>query len=459
MPDNAPQHLKSRSTFCILHSIMKHTSPRKLMIALAILSSATLLARADDDAQAVKRAQADADISNLKVAIATYEIDNGQFPTTQQGLKALLEKPAGELPNWKHPYIDKLPLDPWGRPYIYRCPGTDNKDFDLLTGGPDGHEADIKTNYSITNTFNIGGEGGWDYAIIDPSTHYLYTTRGTHAQVIDTATGKVIADLPKCGAHGIALVPDQNKGFTSDGKANTVTAFDLKSNAILYTVPAGKNPDCIIYDPASKKLFAFDGGSNDATAIDPAAAQNLAVVAHLPLDGKPEFAAADGAGHVYVNIENKNEIQDIDTKSMTVDHTWKIDGDGPTGLAIDTEHHRLFSGTDGKLFIVDYTTGKTVATVPIGNGVDACAYDPATQEAFASCGEDGTLAIIKETSPGKFETVQTVTTKPGARTMALDASTHTVYLNFAAMLPKEAGAKRPKMKPDTFAVLVVGQKS
>ena len=167
------------------------------------------------------------------------------------------------------------------------------------------------------------------------------------------------------------------------------------------------------------------------------------------MDGKPEFAAADGAGHVYVNIEDKNEIQDIDTKSMTIANTWKIDGESPSGLAIDTVHHRLFAGCDSKMVIFDYSTGKMLGTAPIGDGVDACGFDPGTGEAFASCG-DGTLAVIKETSPGKFETVQTVTTKPGARTMALDPSTHTVYLASAEMLPKEDGAKRPKPKPDSF---------
>jgi DNA-binding beta-propeller fold protein YncE len=314
---------------------------------------------------------------------------------------------------------------------------------------------DAKPNYSVTNTFKIGGTGGWDYGIVDPATHLLYQSRGTHTQVIDTTTGAVVADLPKCGAHGIALVPDLNKGFTSDGKADTVTAFDLNTHAILYTAPTGHNPDCIIYDPASKKVFAFDGKSRDATVIDPACkTPNLSVVGHLPLDGKPEFAASDEAGNVFVNIEDKNEIQDIDTKSMTVVNTWQIDGDSPSGLAIDIAKHHLFAGCDGKMIVVDTTTGKTIGTPPIGDGVDACAFDPATAEAFASCG-DGTLSVIKETAPGKFETVQTVQTKPGARTMALDATTHTLYLSSAELLPKKQGEKRPQLKPDTFAILVV----
>ncbi len=314
---------------------------------------------------------------------------------------------------------------------------------------------DAKPTYKVTNTFQIGGDGGWDYAIVDPSTHLLYTSRGNHTQVIDTSAGKVVADLPKCGAHGIALVPDLNKGFTSDGRANTVTAFDLKTNAILYTVPTGQNPDCIIYDPSSKKIFAFDGRSSDVTVIDPAAPAASSVVAHIPLDGKPEFAAADGSGHVYDCIEDKSEIVEIDAKSMTISNTWKLDGaEGPSGLAIDPAHHHLFAGCDGKMAVVDTTTGKTIATPAIGDGVDACGFDPATGEAFASCG-DGTLTVIKETSPGKFDPVETVQTAKGARTMALDAGTDTIYLAAADYEPKQEGERRAKMKSGTFKILVV----
>jgi DNA-binding beta-propeller fold protein YncE len=314
---------------------------------------------------------------------------------------------------------------------------------------------DARPDFSITNTFAIGGAGGWDYLVADPQTHLLYVTRGSHLQVIDSATGKVVADLPRCGAHGVALVPDQNKGFTSDGKADTVTAFDLKTNAVLYTLPTGHNPDCILYDRASKRVFAFDGRSNDATVIFPAAAApNLGVVGHIPLDGKPEFAASDGAGYVFVNIEDKDEIQEIDTRSMVVINTWKIDAPSPSGLAIDAEHHHLFAGCDGKMVVVNATTGKTIAACPIGDGVDACTFDPGTGNAFASCG-DGTLAVIKETSPGKFETVENIKTKVSARTMALDTDTHSIYLPFGDVLPKVTGEHHPGIKPDSFSILVV----
>jgi DNA-binding beta-propeller fold protein YncE len=319
-----------------------------------------------------------------------------------------------------------------------------------LARGDDAHPA-----FSITNTFAIGGEGGWDYLVADPATHLLYVTRTTHLQVIDSATGTVTADLPNCGAHGVALVPRLGKGFTSDGKADTVTAFDLKTNAVLYTLPAGHNPDCIIYDSSSKKVLAFDGKSSDVTVIAPdARTPNLAVTGHIPLDGKPEFAASDTHGQVYVNIADKNEIQEISTRTMTVTSTWKIDAQSPSGLAIDIEHHHLFAGCDGKMAIVDTLTGKTLATPPIGDGVDACAYDPATGNAFASCG-DGTLAVIRETSPGKFETVEAIKTKTSARTMALDPSTHTIYLPCGELLPKAEGERRPKIKPDSFSILVL----
>jgi DNA-binding beta-propeller fold protein YncE len=326
-----------------------------------------------------------------------------------------------------------------------------------FSGASHAYADDAKPTYKVTNTFQIGGEGGWDYSIVDPATHLLYTSRGNHTQVIDTTTGKVVADMPKCGAHGIALVPDLNKGFTSDGRANTVTAFDLKTHAVLYTVPTGQNPDCIIYDPSSKKIFAFDGRSNDVTVIDPAAPAAAAVSAHIPLDGKPEFAVADGTGHVYDCLENKSEIVDIDTRSMTVVNTWKLDGaESPSGLAIDIEHHHLFAGCEGKMAVVDTSTGKTIATPAIGAGVDACGFDPKTGEAFASCG-DGTLTVIRETAPGKIEPVQTVQTARGARTMALDVDTDTIYLATADFEPRKEGERRPKMKADTFKILVVTQ--
>ncbi|HSZ54519.1 MAG TPA: hypothetical protein VK797_02580 [Tepidisphaeraceae bacterium] len=322
--------------------------------------------------------------------------------------------------------------------------------------------ADQSPDYQVVKTLKVGGEGRWDYAIVDPQTHLLYVSRSTHTQIINPETGQVVHDLANTpGVHGIALAPEFNRGFTSNGRGNTVTVFDLKTGDELGTVKTGTNPDSIIYDPASKKVFAFDGRSSDASVIDAASAPNTTST-RIPLDGKPEFAAADGAGHVYVNLEDKSSIAVIDSKALKVTAVWKIDGgEEPSGLAIDPAHHHLFSGCHNNVMvIVDTESGKTLGTAPIGQGVDACGFDPGTGEAFASCG-DGTLTVVKETSPGKFEAVQTVKTRRGARTMALDPSTHTVYLAATEPLPGAAAGEAPRRggPQGPFVVLVVGRTS
>ena len=313
-------------------------------------------------------------------------------------------------------------------------------------------------NYQVEKTFPIGGDGRWDYVAVDPATHLLYVSRQSHVQVVNESTGEVVADLKDTkGVHGVAIAADLNRGFTSNGQAGTVTVFDLKTNKPLGTVPAGKNPDAILYDPAGKKVFAFNGRSNDATVIDAAAEPGpAAAVATIPLEGKPEFAAADGEGRVYVNLEDKSAIAVIDSKAMKVVETWKLQGgEEPSGLAIDPAHHRLFAGCGNKVMaVVDTRTGKTLATPPIGDGVDACGFDPGTGDAFASCG-DGTLTVVRETSPGKFEVVQTVQTRKGARTMIVDPSTHTVFLPTAEFNPAAPGERRPGMKPGSFMLVVV----
>jgi DNA-binding beta-propeller fold protein YncE len=293
--------------------------------------------------------------------------------------------------------------------------------------------------YHVETAWKLGGEGRWDYCIVDSAAKLLYVTRQSHVQVVSTETGKVVADLSgTSGAHGVALAPDLNRGFISNGQGNSVTVFDLKEHKELGKVPAGQNPDAILFDPASKRVLAFDGKSKDVTVIDAAAEPGAgAVVAHIALEGKPEFAATDGAGHVYANLEDKSSIVAIDTKDMKVTDTWKIDGgEGPSGLAI-----------------VDTQTGKTLDTVPIGKGVDACGFDPATHEAFASCG-DGTLTIVKEASADKFEVAQKLETRRGARTMALDPATHVVYLP-TAEFAEGGNERRPTPKPDSFTIVVV----
>jgi DNA-binding beta-propeller fold protein YncE len=316
--------------------------------------------------------------------------------------------------------------------------------------------------YQLTDRFAVAGEGGWDYLSYDKDGGRLFITRGSHVMVLDAASGKSLGDIPDtAGVHGVALAPDLGLGATSNGRANTVTIFDLKTLKKKSEVKTGTNPDAILYDPASHLVFTFNGRSNDATVIDPVKATALATI---PFNGKPEFAATDGRGHVFVNIEDKNELVAIDTKKLVVSARWPLAGcDGPSGLAIDAENGRLFSVCGNRVMtVVDSTSGKLVATVPIGNHPDAAGFDPATHLAFSSNGE-GTLTVAHQDSPDKYTVVQTVSTAAGARTMTLDTKSHTVFLVTAkfgpAPAPTEAQAHpRPAMLPGSFEVLVVTSK-
>jgi DNA-binding beta-propeller fold protein YncE len=315
-----------------------------------------------------------------------------------------------------------------------------------------------KGEYRVETAWKLGGEGRWDYCIVDSAARLLYVTRQSHVQVVSTESGKVVADLPgTAGAHGVALAPDLNRGFVSNGQGGSVTVFDLKENKELGKVPAGQNPDAILFDPASKHVLAFNGKSKDVTVIDAAAEPGPgAVLGHIALEGKPEFAATDGQGHVYVNLEDKNSVVAIDTKDSKITDTWKIDGgEEPSGLAIDPENHLLFAGCGGNdvMAVLDTRSGKTLGTVPIGKGVDACGFDPASHEAFASCG-DGTLTVVRETSPEKFAVAQKLETRRGARTMALDPATHIIYLP-TAEFAEGGNERRPTAKPDSFTIVVV----
>jgi len=315
--------------------------------------------------------------------------------------------------------------------------------------------------YHLLKKIPLGGEGFWDYLIFDSPTRRLFISRGTKVVVLDVDSGKVVGEIPNTdGVHGIALASDLGRGFTSNGRAGTVTIFDLKTLQVIGSVQAGTNPDAIIYDPGSKRVFAMNGRSKDVTAIDAATGK---AVGTIPVDGKPEFAAADGAGHVYVNIEDKSEEQQIDSQNLKVTATWPLAPcQEPSGLAMDTANRRLFAGCDKLMAVIDANTGKVIATPPIGEGVDAAAFDPGTGYAFASNGGSGTLTVVHEDSPDKYSVVEDVPTQAHARTMALDPKTHQVFLVTADFGPAPAATAdnahpRPTMVKDSFVVLVFGK--
>ena len=313
--------------------------------------------------------------------------------------------------------------------------------------------------YHVINTIPIGGDGGWDYVAVDSEARRVYVSHATHVVVLDADSGAKVGDIPDTqGVHGIALAPDLGRGFVSNGRANTVTIFDLKSLATIGTVDVqGQNPDAIYYDAATKRVLAFNGRSSNATAINGAEGK---VVGMIPVGGKPEFAVGAGKGRVFVNIEDKAELLEIDAEKLAVLHRWPVAPCGePSGLAMDAAHRRLFAVCDNKMMaIVNADTGKIVATPTIGEGPDAAGFDPATQFAFSSNGGSGTLTVIHEDSPDKYTVVEDVPTKKYARTMAVDLKTHNIFLpvaEFEAVTPQ--GERRPPMKPGTFQVLMAGK--
>jgi DNA-binding beta-propeller fold protein YncE len=310
--------------------------------------------------------------------------------------------------------------------------------------------------YHIIKTVPVGGEGFWDYLSVDSSTRRLYISHGTHVQVMDIDSYSLVGDIPDTqGVHGIALAPELGRGFTSNGRSNTVTIFDLKTLKTLGTANTGTNPDAIVYDGGTKRVFTLNGRSNNATAIN---AADGTVAGTLELGGKPEFAVADGKGSIYVNIEDKSELVQFDAQKLNVLNRWPLAPcEEPSGLAMDLKNRRLFAGCGNKMMaVVDADTGKVIATPAIGQGVDANRFDPETNYAFASNGE-GTLTVVHEDSPDNFSVVENVPTKRSARTMALDRKTHNIFLSSADLEPPAAGERRPRIKPGSFAILVVGR--
>jgi len=314
-----------------------------------------------------------------------------------------------------------------------------------------------QANWEVEKTFHIGGEGGWDYVTVDAKNHRLYVPRSTHTMVIDADSGKAIADIPgQKHNHGVALVPAVGRGFITDG-AGAIVIFDLKTNAVLGTVIARQDADGIIFDKASGLVLAVSGDDGVLMTLKPDADPKTASIdPPIGLGGKPEFLASDEAGRVYINLVDKNEVAVVDIKARKVLAHWPTTpGGAPVGMDIDRAGHKLFIGCRNpqKLIVMSTDDGKVLADLPIGAGVDATRWDG--HQAFASC-RDGKLNVAEQES-GKFEIVQTATTVVGARTMDIDTAEHKIYLPTAEFEEAKAG-ERPKAKPGTFMIVVVGRR-
>lgn len=323
--------------------------------------------------------------------------------------------------------------------------------WNTLQGKPSG-------DWSIIKHIHLGGLGGWDYLTVDSKTERLYVSHASHVLVLDLKKDQVIATLDSVGVHGIALAPELDRGFISNGGNGTVTVFDLASLKPIISVKVGENPDAICYEPVTKRVFAFNGRSHTVSVID---AVTEKVIGEIPLPGKPEFAQTDAAGFVFDNIEDKGLVLKIDALKLNIVAQWTVGPETePSALVIDPESHRLFIGCgDQTLSVMNDETGRIVETMPIGRGVDATAYDPMRHRVFSSCG-DGTLTVIDQKSSDQYEVEATVPTAKGARTMAIDSRTGWAYLPSAQFGPappptREHPRSHPAVLPDTLELLVV----
>ena len=307
--------------------------------------------------------------------------------------------------------------------------------------------------YQLTKTFRIGSPGGWDYIAVGPDKK-LYVSHGSHVVILDEKKGDSVGVIPNtAGVHGIAFYEALGKGYTSNGRTNSVTVFDISTGRVLSQIPTGQNPDAILFEPFTRTIVTCNGRSHDLSIIDPATEQ---VTATIFLDGKPETAVSDESGRLFVNIEDKNEITVVDMVHKNILANWSLSpGDGPTGLAIDRKNKRLFAGCDKWLMVMDAASGNILAKLPIGNGCDGVAFDPRLKDIFASCGE-GLLTIIHESSPSSFEVIANVPTKRSARTLAIDEKDHKVFLP-AAEMEKGGSGEKLRPLPGTFEILVVNK--
>ncbi len=321
--------------------------------------------------------------------------------------------------------------------------------------------ADSAAGYHLIKKVQLGGAGGWDYLTVDSAARRLYISRSTHILVLNADTLKQVGEIPDTpGVHGVALARQFGRGFTSNGRASTVTIFDLKTLKKLGEVKTGEGPDAILYDPATHRVFTFNGHGHSSTAIDAATGKAVGTFA---LGGKPEFAVSDGRGHIFNNLEDKSELVEIDSRALKVVHRWALAPcESPSGLAMDTAHRRLFVGCHNQMMaVVNASNGRVIAHLPIGKGVDATRFDPGTHLAFSSNG-DGTLTVVREVSPSKFEVAGNVTTVRGARTMGLDLKTHRIFSVTAKFGPPPPPTPQrphpwPTIVPGTFELLVLGR--
>jgi DNA-binding beta-propeller fold protein YncE len=316
--------------------------------------------------------------------------------------------------------------------------------------------------YHIAQTYALGGDGAWDYVVPEPAQHRVFVARTNRVMVIDTNNGKLLGEVMGInGAHGTAIDEASGHGFATSGNDQTVVMFDAKTFKELARIPSAEDTDAIVFDPASKRVFTFNGDAHSSTVIDPAAGKRITTI---DLGGKPEYGATAGDGKVYANLTDISEVVEIDAKNAMVSRRWSTGAcKQPVSMAIDTAHHRLFSGCrSGVLAVSDYQAGKTITTLPIGMGVDGAGYDPATGDVFAT-NADGSMTVIHQDSPDSYRVVQSVATPTGSRNMGLDPTTHRIFLaaaDFAAPPAPANGAPRgrggrPSVVPGTFKVLVI----
>lgn len=309
--------------------------------------------------------------------------------------------------------------------------------------------------FQLVKTLTIGGVGGWDYLAVGPTDNRLYVSHGTQVNIINKQNGDSEGVIPNTtGVHGIAFIPALDRGYTSNGRLNTVSVFELSTGKVLSQISTGENPDAILYEDFSKTIITCNGRSKDLSVIDPA---TNAVIATINVGGKPETAVSDGKGKLYVNIEDKNEIVAIDIKNKTVTDHWSLSpAEGPTGLCIDRKTRRLFAGCDKVLVVLNADNGKIVDKLAIGDGCDGVAFDNITKTIFTSNGE-GSMTVIKEQDADRYVVGYTVATRKGGRTIAIDEATHTLYIPTASFGTPESEGKRPPVIPGTFGVMVLAK--